>query len=99
MSCYHTRWVRPAEPAEDPERIAIQEALACGRHAHRAGAYRRRTRGEGRGDRGRGGMHGRRRYRAHLALLRWLAAVLDADVHLTGGHGLGSVRFEPRAAH
>jgi hypothetical protein len=26
MAGYHTRWVRPAEPTEDPERIAIREA-------------------------------------------------------------------------
>jgi transcriptional regulator with XRE-family HTH domain len=33
-----------------------------------------------------------------IALLRRLAAALDADVHLTAGHDLGSVRFEPHAA-
>jgi len=32
-----------------------------------------------------------------IALLRRLAA-LDADVHLTAGHDLGSVWFEPHAA-
>ena len=32
------------------------------------------------------------------ALLRYLAAALDADVHLTAGHDLGSVSFEPHAA-
>lgn len=31
MAGYHTRWVRPAEPADDPERIAIREALAFGK--------------------------------------------------------------------
>jgi transcriptional regulator with XRE-family HTH domain len=31
-------------------------------------------------------------------LLRRLAAVLNADVHLTAGHDLGSVRFETHAA-
>jgi transcriptional regulator with XRE-family HTH domain len=30
-----------------------------------------------------------------IALLRRLAAALDADVHLTAGHDLGSARFEP----
>src|SRR5512146_2504860 len=30
MAGYHTRWVRPPERAEDPERIAIREALAFG---------------------------------------------------------------------
>jgi hypothetical protein len=31
MSGYHTRWVRPSEQADDPERIAIREALAFGK--------------------------------------------------------------------
>lgn len=31
MTGYHTRWVRPEELAEDPERIAIREALAFGK--------------------------------------------------------------------
>ena len=31
MTGYHTRWVRPDELAEDPERIAIREALAFGK--------------------------------------------------------------------
>jgi hypothetical protein len=33
-----------------------------------------------------------------IAILRRLAAALDADMHLTVGHDLGSVRFEPHAA-
>jgi helix-turn-helix protein len=33
-----------------------------------------------------------------IALLRRLAAALDADVRLTPGHDLGSVWFEPHAA-
>jgi len=31
MTGYHTRWARPGEPADDPERIAIREALAFGK--------------------------------------------------------------------
>ena len=31
MTGYHARWVRPSEQAEDPERIAIREALAFGK--------------------------------------------------------------------
>ena len=31
MTGYHTRWVRPQEQSEDPERIAIREALAFGK--------------------------------------------------------------------
>jgi len=34
MTGYHTRWVRPPEQAEDPERIAIGEALAFGKAVH-----------------------------------------------------------------
>ena len=28
MTGYHTRWVHPPEQAEDPERVAVREALA-----------------------------------------------------------------------
>jgi hypothetical protein len=31
MTGYHTRWVRPPEQPEDPERLAIREALAFGK--------------------------------------------------------------------
>jgi hypothetical protein len=31
MSGYHTRWARPEEAADDPERIATREALAFGK--------------------------------------------------------------------
>ena len=31
MASYHTRWARPPHQAEDPERIAIREALAFGK--------------------------------------------------------------------
>jgi len=31
MAGYHTRWVRPPEQPEDPERIAICEALTSAR--------------------------------------------------------------------
>jgi transcriptional regulator with XRE-family HTH domain len=31
MTGYHTRWARPQEAADDPERIAIREALAFGK--------------------------------------------------------------------
>ncbi len=30
MTGYRTRWMRWEEPAEDPERIAIREAMAFG---------------------------------------------------------------------
>ena len=31
MAGYHTRWVRLPDQAEDPERVAIREALAFGK--------------------------------------------------------------------
>jgi transcriptional regulator with XRE-family HTH domain len=31
MTGYHTRWARPEESVDDPERIAIREALAFGK--------------------------------------------------------------------
>lgn len=31
LTGHHTRWVRPPDPAEDPERVAIREALAFGK--------------------------------------------------------------------
>ena len=31
MTGYHARWVRLSEQAEDPERIAIRQALAFGK--------------------------------------------------------------------
>ena len=31
MTGYHTRWIRSLEQAEDPERVAIREALAFGK--------------------------------------------------------------------
>ena len=31
MTGYHTRWVRLPDQAEDPERVAIREALAFGK--------------------------------------------------------------------
>ena len=102
MAGYHTRWVRPPEQAEDPERIAIREALAFGK-----AVYDRRcalglsvTDLAGRADMNvdeiecieEGGTE------PTIALLRRLAAALDSDVRLTAGHDLGSVWFETHAA-
>jgi transcriptional regulator with XRE-family HTH domain len=102
MSGYHTRWVRPEDPVEDPERITIREALAFGK-----AVYDMRT--------GLGLTVAELASRAGMsedevecieeggtaptvALLRRLAAALDADVRLTAGHDLGSVWFESHAA-
>jgi ribosome-binding protein aMBF1 (putative translation factor) len=92
---YHTRWVRPPEQPEDPERIAIREALAFGK----AVRDQRRALGLSVAD-----LAGRADMTADeiecieeggtepaIALLRRLAAALDADVRLTAGHDLGSV--------
>ena len=102
MTGSHTRWARPEAEPEDPERIAIREALAFGK-----AVYDRRVvlglsvvnlaqRASMTADEieciEEGGTE------PTIALLRRLAAALDADVHLTAGHDLGSVRFEPHAA-
>ena len=102
MTGYHTRWVRLPEQEDDPERIAIREALAFGKAVY----DQRHALGlsvadlAGRADMTideiecieEGGTE------PTIALLRHLAAALDADVHLTPGHDLGSVWFEPHAA-
>ncbi|MEU7910143.1 helix-turn-helix domain-containing protein [Microbispora bryophytorum] len=102
MVGYHTRWVRPEAPAEDPERIAIREALAFGK-----ALYDRRT--------ALGLSVAQLAERAGMTeddvecieeggtaptvpLLRLLAAALDADVRLTPGHDVGSLWFEAHAA-
>ena len=102
MTGYHTRWVRPPEQAEDPERVAIREALAFGkavydqRHAPDLSIAELAERADMTVDEieciEEGGTE------PTIGLLRRLAAALDADVRLTAGHDLGSVRFEPHAA-
>jgi transcriptional regulator with XRE-family HTH domain len=102
MTGYHTRWVRLSEQAEDPERIAIREALAFGKAVYDQRQALGLSTAElaGRADITvdqiecieEGGTE------PTIALLRRLAAALDADVRLTAGHDLGSVWFEPHAA-
>jgi transcriptional regulator with XRE-family HTH domain len=102
MTGYHTRWARPEDVANDPERVAIREALAFGK-----ALYDIRTvlglsvpelalRGALTDDDieriEEGGTE------PTIPLLRRLAAALDADVRLTAGHDLGSVWFETHAA-
>jgi ribosome-binding protein aMBF1 (putative translation factor) len=102
MTGYQTRWVRLPEQAEDPERVAIREALAFGKAVY----DQRCALGLSVAD-----LADRAAMTADviecieeggteptIALLRRLAAALDAGVHLTAGHDLGSVRFEPHAA-
>ena len=102
MTGYHTRWVRPEEPPEDPERIAIREALAFGKAVYDIRIALGLTVSELAQQAGmtddeiecieEGGTE------PTVALLRRLAAALDADVRLTAGHDLGSVWFETHAA-
>ena len=98
MTSYHTRWQRPEEPADDPERLAIREALAFGKALFDV----RTTLGLSVAELAmraslteddiecieEGGTE------PTIPLLRRLAA----DVHLTAGHDLGSVWFETHAA-
>jgi len=102
MVGYHTRWVRPEELAEDPERIAIREALAFGKAVYDVRTALRLTVSDLAERAGmtddeiecieEGGTE------PTVALLRQLAAAFNADVRLTAGHDLGSVWFEPHAA-
>jgi ribosome-binding protein aMBF1 (putative translation factor) len=88
--------------AEDPERVAIREALAFGKAVY----DQRCALGLSVADlAGRAGMSADEiecieegGTEPTIALLRRLAAALDSDVHLTAGHDLGSVWFEAHAA-
>jgi transcriptional regulator with XRE-family HTH domain len=102
MAGYHTRWVRPEEPVEDPERIAIREALAFGKALYDI----RTALGLSVADlAARAGMSDddiecieEGGTEPTVPLLRRLAQALNADVRLTAGHDPGSVRFETHAA-
>jgi transcriptional regulator with XRE-family HTH domain len=102
MTGYHSRWVRPPERAEDPERITIREALAFGKAVY----DQRRALGLSVAElAGRAGMTvddieclEEGGTGPTVALLRRSAAALDPDVRLTSEHDLGSVRFGPHAA-
>jgi transcriptional regulator with XRE-family HTH domain len=102
MTGYHTRWVPLPERAEDPERIAIREALAFGKAVYDQRCALGLSIAELADRAGmtvddiecleEGGTE------PTVALLRRLAAALDSDVRLTAEHDLGSVRFGPHAA-
>jgi transcriptional regulator with XRE-family HTH domain len=102
MTGYHTRWVRSAADSDDPERIAIREALAFGKAVYDRRVALSMTVAELAMRTGmtidevgcleEGGTE------PTVALLRRLAAALDADVRLTPGHDFGSVGFETHAS-
>lgn len=102
MTGHHTRWVPTTAAADDPERIAIREALAFGKAVYDRRTSLAMTVAELARRTGmttdevecieEGGTE------PTIALLRRLAAALDADVRLTSGHDLGSVGFETHAA-
>jgi transcriptional regulator with XRE-family HTH domain len=102
MTGNHTRWVLRSAEADDPERIAIREALAFGKAVYDRRIALSMTVAELAMRAGmavdeiecieEGGTE------PTVALLRRLAAALDADVRLTSGHDLGSVGFETHAA-
>jgi transcriptional regulator with XRE-family HTH domain len=102
MTGDHTRWVLSAAEADDPERVAIREALAFGKAVYdrrialsmtvAALAMRAGMTADEIECIEEGGTE------PTVALLRRLAAALDADVRLTPGHDLGSVGFETHAA-
>jgi transcriptional regulator with XRE-family HTH domain len=101
MTGYHTRWASPQHAADDPELIEIREALAFGRALYDirtalglsvAELARRAAMTDDDIERiEEGGTE------PTIPLLRRLAAALNADVRLTGGHELGSVWFETHA--
>ena len=94
MTGYHTRWARPQDAADDPERIAIREALAFGKALYDIRtalgltvaelAMRAAMTDDDIERIEEGGTE------PTIPLLRRLAAALNADVRLTGGHDLGS---------
>jgi transcriptional regulator with XRE-family HTH domain len=102
MTGYHTSWARPQDAGYDPARIAIREALAFGKALYDTRAALGLTVAE---LANRAAMTDDDIERIEeggteptIPLLRRLAAALNADVRLTGGHDLGSVWFETHAA-
>jgi transcriptional regulator with XRE-family HTH domain len=102
MTGSHTRWSRLESEAEDPERIAIREALAFGKAVY----DRRSALGLAVAELAmRTGMSvdeieciEEGGTEPTVALLRLLAEALEADVRLTSGHDFCSIGFEAHAA-
>jgi transcriptional regulator with XRE-family HTH domain len=94
MAGYHTRWARPEIQPDDPERIAIREALTFGKALYDGHVALGLSVADLAGRAGmtedeiecieEGGTE------PTVALLCCLAAALNAEVHLTPGHDLGS---------
>ena len=100
MTGYDSQWVPP--DASDPQRITIREALALGKAVYDRRAALGITVAE---LALRAGMTTDEIRRIEeggteptIALLRRLAAALDADARITAGHDLGSVGFEAHAS-
>ncbi len=102
MTGYHTRWAPSPVSDDDPERIAIREALAFGKAVY----DQRQTLGLTVAEVAlRTGMSSddiecieEGGTEPTVALLRRLAGALNADVRLMPGHDLDSLRFETHAA-
>lgn len=102
MADHHTRWTRSEESAEDPERIAIREALAFGKAVYDVRNALGLSVAELAARLGlsedevecieEGGIE------PTVSLLRRFAAAFNAEVRLTADHDLGSVRFRTWAA-
>lgn len=102
MTSRHSRWTPAPASDEDPERIAIREALAFGKAVYDQRLTLGLTVAEVAFRAGmgiddiecieEGGTE------PTVALLRRLAGALDADVRLMPGHDLDSLRFETHAA-
>jgi transcriptional regulator with XRE-family HTH domain len=102
MTGDHTRWVSRSVPEDDPERIAIREALAFGKAVYDQRqalgltvaevALRTRMSIDDIECIEEGGTE------PAVALLRRLAEAMDANLRLMPGHDIGSLRFESHAA-
>jgi transcriptional regulator with XRE-family HTH domain len=101
MASYQTRWVRRGL-ADDPERIAIREALAFGKALYDIRTAIGLSIAELAARAGMGDDDIECIEEAGteptVPLLRRLAEALDADARLTAGHDLGSVWSETHAA-
>ena len=102
MTSQHARWAPSGAETDDPERIAMREALVFGKavYDHRTAlgltsvelAERAGVTQDDIECIEEGGTE------PTVGLLRALAAALDAEIRLTAGHDFGSLWFEAHAA-